>query len=85
MVIDLMSNKPDGKERGVREVDAYSKEAGGRFLHGRRYRKMGRCLAVIILLAWDGLLMYMIVECLIEPVYGAAFVAVVSVYLGNKL
>ena len=48
-------------------------------------RKLGKYLSVILLLAWDGLLMYMIVECLIEPVYGAAFVAVVSVYLGNKL
>ena len=46
---------------------------------------LGRWVTVGILLVWDGLLLYMIVRCLIEPVYGAAFVAVVSVYLGNLL
>ena len=62
----------------------------GRFLNNgshqaARHKKRGGYLSVILLLAWDGLLLYMIVKCLIEPVYGAAFVAVVSIYLGNKL
>ena len=65
------------------------RNGGGRFLTqqrpGRSTRRIRRWLLVTVLLAWDGLLLYMIVECLIEPVYGAAFVAVVSVYLGNKL
>lgn len=62
----------------------------GRFLTGSRRpplrrRKIGRWLTVTLLLAWDGLLLYMILDCLIEPVYGAAFVAVVSIYLGYQL
>ena len=57
----------------------------GRFLRTGRRGQMGRYLLVTVLLAWDGLLLYMIVRCLIEPVYGAAFVAVVSIYLGYKL
>lgn len=57
----------------------------GRFLAGRRPAGPVRWLTVTVLLAWDGLLLYMIVRCLIEPVYGAAFVAVVSIYLGYQL
>lgn len=60
----------------------------GRFLENRHsfwHRRIARCLTVTVLLAWDGLLLYMIVRCLIEPVYGAAFVAVVSIYLGYQL
>ena len=82
MVTEVVSNKPDGKERSLREEFAYRE---GRFLKNRRHVKMIRWLTVTVLLAWDGLLLYMIVECLIEPVYGAAFVAGVSVYLGIKL
>ena len=48
-------------------------------------RMVSRWLTITMLVAWDGLLLYMIVGCLIEPVYGAAFVAVVSVYLGYQL
>lgn len=64
--------------------------AGGRFLlpqeSGRcRCKKNNRWLWVTVLLAWDGLLMYMIVRCLIEPVYGAVFVAAVSINLGYQL
>lgn len=44
-----------------------------------------RCLSVIFLVVWDGVLLYMIAQSLIVPVYGAAFVVVLSVYLGNKL
>lgn len=86
----MMSNKPDGKEQNLNEDRTYSMEASGRFLKGRknrkeRHKRSAQCLAMLLLLAWDGLLLYMIVERLIEPVYGAAFVAVVSVYLGMKL
>lgn len=69
------------------EMETHQKDTG-RFLasgHSHRYRRIARCLTVTILLAWDGLLLYMIVHCLIEPVYGAAFVAVVSIYLGYQL
>ena len=58
----------------------------GRYLSRQHRRtRYGKYLAVLVLLAWDGLLLYMIVDCLIEPVYGAAFVAVVSMYLGYKI
>ena len=74
----------------MKEERIGKQEDYGRFLKGSHRRTMGRCgirqcLSLILLLVWDGLLLYMIVECLIAPVYGAAFVAVVSVYLGNKL
>ena len=51
----------------------------------RRRRYIGRWITVMVLLAWDGLLLYMIVRCLIEPVYGACFVGAVSIYLGYQL
>ena len=74
----------------MREERMRNMEESGRYLkkdrrERERRRKPGRYLPVILLLVWDGLLLYMIVECLIVPVYGAAFVAVISVYLGNKL
>ena len=59
----------------------------GRFLAcqtGSR-RSMHRWVTVMVLLLWDRLLLYMIVLCLIEPVYGAAFVGAVSMYLGYQL
>ena len=61
-------------------------KTNGRYL-SRRYRgtRFRKYLSVLVLLVWDGLLLYMIVDCLIEPVYGAAFVAVVSVYLGYQI
>ena len=62
----------------------------GRFLTEKevrpaRRRHTGRWLTVTMLLIWDGVLLYMIVKCLIEPVYGAAFIAVLSIYLGYQL
>ncbi len=58
----------------------------GRFLPGRRPRPGPvRYMAAAALLAWDILLLYMITADLIEPVYGAGFVALVSVYLGYQL
>ena len=64
-----------------------AKEKTGRYLAGGRYsaRCPGKWMTVAVLLAWDGLLIYMIVRCLIEPVYGAVFVAAVSFYLGILL
>ncbi len=44
-----------------------------------------RWMTITVLLAWDGLLLYMIVRCLVEPVYGAVFLAMVSVCLGYQL
>ena len=90
MVTNVMSNKSDGKERNLEDAKNRRRQRGGRFENGSqsktlRQKKLVRYLMVIVLLTWDGLLLYMIAECLIEPVYGAAFVAVVSVYLGNQL
>ena len=70
----------------MKEERKYDGRKAGAFLpRGYRRIRCGRLLSVLVLLAWDGLLLYMIVECLIEPVYGAAFVAVVSVYLGYQI
>ncbi len=88
MVAVIVSDKPDGKERDVETGTEQCRRDAGRFLANRHLHRSGRvvrCLTVAVLLAWDGLLLYMIVHCLIEPVYGAAFVAVVSVYLGYQL
>ena len=59
----------------------------GRFLvHQRRKQPPCRCwLMITMLLAWDGMLIYMIARCMIVPAYGAAFVAVISIYLGYQL
>ena len=90
MVPYVMSNKPDGKERNLEDERNRRSNKGGRFENERqskavRHKNLIHHLMVIFLLTWDGLLLYMIVEYLIEPVYGAAFVAVVSVYLGKQL
>ena len=86
MVTQVVSNKADGKEYTMEEKRRAGRETG-RYLAGGRcpMGHTGKWLMVTVLLAWDGLLMYMIVECLIEPVYGAAFVAAISVWLGMKL
>lgn len=70
--------------------DEKNRNTAGRFLGrgsppSQPSGRISRWLTVTVLLAWDGLLLYMIVHCLIEPVYGAAFVAVVSIYLGYQL
>lgn len=83
IVSDIASDKADRKERLMEQEE---EKTNGRYLsrrcRGRRFRKY---LAVLVLPIWDGLLLYMIVDCLIEPVYGAAFVAVISVYLGYQI
>ena len=59
----------------------------GRFLARTEQRgiRCRRWLMVTMLLIWDGMLLYMIINCLIVPVYGAVFVAVISIYLGYQL
>lgn len=82
MVAEMVSNKADRKERAMK---AKHRAGGppGRYLAGGL--RPGKWLMVTVLLAWDGLLFYMIIRCLIEPVYGAVFVAAVSCYLGILL
>ena len=62
-------------------------EKQGRYLavRGRNPGRLRRWMRVMVLLVWDGVLLYMIADCLIAPVYGAAFVGVISIYLGYKL
>lgn len=48
-------------------------------------RRRRRYMTVTVLLLWDGLLLYMIVKCLIDGVYGAVFMTVISIYLGYHL
>ena len=48
-------------------------------------RRCRRYMTVTVLLLWDGLLLYMIVKCLIDGVYGAVFMTVISTYLGYHL
>ena len=86
MVTQVVSNKADGKECTMEEKRRTGRETG-RYLAGGRcpMGHTGKWLMVTVLLAWDGLLFYMLIRCLIEPVYGAVFVAGVSFYLGNLL
>jgi hypothetical protein len=88
-ISEMMSNKADRKERTMDEKPV-KRKAAGQFLPEReirpaRHRGGIRWLTVTMLLIWDGVLMYMIVRCLIEPVCGAAFIAVLSIYLGYQL
>ena len=57
----------------------------GREKRSRRKLRCRRYMTVTVLLLWDGLLLYMIVHCLIDGVYGEVFMAVISVYLGYTL
>ena len=54
----------------------------------RRNSKRKRCrkyMTLMVLLLWDGVLLYMIIKCLIDAVFGAVFVAVISVTMGYYL
>ena len=54
----------------------------------RRHSGRKRCrryMTVTVLLLWDGVLLYMIIKCLIDAVFGAVFVAVISVTMGYHL
>jgi len=93
IVAEVVSNKADRKESVMRAVNQQPNVPGGRYLtreDNRRfsaYRRVRRCrryLTVAVLLFWDGLLLYMIFRCFIVPVYGAVFVAAVSVCLGYQ-
>ena len=89
----LMSNKADGKERPMKKETEHT----GKYLNQtdrealQRRKRVGgrmRCrqyMTVLVLLAWDGLLLYMIVNCLIDGICGAVFMAVISVDLGYHL
>ena len=59
----------------------------GRYLTagGQRGGMLFHWTATAVLLVWDGVLLYMIADCLIAPVYGAVFVGVISFYLGYQL
>ena len=86
MVTDFTSNKSDRKEREMKDGNENDRRSG-RFLprgkgHIPRYRQW---LMIAILMIWDSILLYMIIENLIAPVYGAAFVGVISIYLGHQL
>ena len=61
------------------------REAIRRQRHSGAVRRCRRYMTVTVLLLWDGLLLYMIVKCLIDGVYGAAFMAVISVTMGYHL
>lgn len=68
------------------EGNRKSRSAGCYLTPGERNRvRYRRVLMITMLLIWDGVLLYMIVKCLIEAVYGAAFVAAISIYLGYQL
>lgn len=69
-----------GKYLTPSDRKAMRQEKRGRARPGPR-----RYLTVTVLLLWDGLLLYMILQCLIDGVYGAVFVAVISIYLGYHL
>ena len=96
IVVKFVSNKADRKGCPLKQ-DKKEIPQGGRFLdqrdwermqrqsQGRKIRQRNRILAIMVLLLWDGLLLYMIVSCLIEAVYGAVFIAVISIYMGYQM
>ena len=88
MVPKKVSDKADRKEQLMEEQN--ERKLTGRFQTEQkprpgRGRYPIRWITVTVLLAWDGLLLYMIVGCLVEPVYGAVLLAMVSVCLGYQL
>ena len=93
---EFMSNKADRKGHTVKNKGTQI-EYLGKYLTrtDREALKHQRCssaakrtrrhMTVMVLLLWDGLLLYMIVKCLIDGVYGAAFMAVISVTMGYHM
>ena len=75
------TEKPGSSDRG--RYLSQSQVSVGRKRTGTG--KLRRCVIVTVLLCWDGLLLYMILRCLIVPVYGGLFVGIVSVYLGYQM
>lgn len=96
IVSEFMSNKADGKEHTVKKKENQARYPG-KYLnradhealqHQRRSsaaKRTRRYMTVTVLLLWDGLLLYMIVKCLIDGIYGAAFMAVISVTMGYHM
>ena len=93
---EFMSNKADGKEHAVKRKEKQiqypgkylsraDREAMQRQRRGSAAKRTRRYMTVTVLLLWDGLLLYMIVKCLIDGVYGAAFMAVILVTLGYHM
>ena len=84
IIKQIVSDKADRKER---EMNNGNRREQGRFLTGRGRRSAGlrRWIRVTVLLAWDGVLLYMIADCLIVPVYGAAFIGMITFYLSYQL
>lgn len=93
---EFMSNKADGKgptvKRKEKQIEYPGKylsrtdrEALKRQRCGRAAKRTRRYMTVTVLLLWDGLLLYMIVKCLIDGVYGAVFMAVISVTMGYHM
>ena len=48
-------------------------------------KRFQRYMTVTVLLLWDGILLYMIIGCLMDAVWGAVFIAVISVTMGYKM
>ena len=66
----------------LNRADREAMQRQRRCIAAKRVRKH---ITVTVLLLWDGLLLYMIVRCLIDGVYGAVFMAVISVTLGYHM
>ena len=73
------------KAKHPREAGRYLEPSPQPPSRRRRPVKWKRLVVVLVLLSWDGLLLYMILRCLIVPVYGGLFLAAVSVCLGYQL
>ena len=69
------------------EEENRKKTMHGRYLPTGRPggSRVFRWMRVALLVVWDGVLLYMIAQYLIVPVYGAVFVGVISIYLGLEL
>ena len=68
------------------EEENRKKHTHGRYLTAvRSGGGICRWVRVAVLLVWDGVLLYMIAQCLIVPIYGAVFVGVISICLGLEL
>ncbi len=51
----------------------------------KQIRNCRRWMAVVLVLLWDGVLLYMIVHCLIDSACGAVFMSIISVYMGYQM
>lgn len=81
----MKTGKQCPQDQPGRFLTRADREALLRHRRSSRVRRRRRCLTVTVLLLWDGLLLYMIVRCLIDGVYGAVFMAVISVTMGYHM